>query len=350
MRSSSALTLLIPALIAALTSPVGATEEDAKTFFAQGRQLRAGGNCTDAVVSFRRALEVFPQGLGALRNIAECEEQLGQFASARNDWWSLRRAVLQSNEPKYDGWEKDAEQGYERLAPKVAKLTIRLQGAETAQVRITLDGKPLDPRLVGVELERDLGPHTVEAFYGGAAPLVERRALGPGSREVVTLDIPATKLADGAAKPNAGSPPASGASSSSPPPVTPPPSGSSALRPAGFAALGVGGLGLIGTIASIVVRQGALAEIDRRCSSHENCPTDLIAVRDRGQTASTLASVFTGVAIVGVGAGITLVTLGAPASTTSPASPASPGATSTTATLGFAPLRNGGAAQIIVRY
>src|SRR6185436_11743436 len=105
-------------------------EEDSKTFFAQGRQLRAAGNCPDAIVAFRRALEAFPQGLGALRNIAECEEQLGQFASARNDWWSLRRAVLQSNELRYESWEKDAEQGYARLATKVAKITIRIHGAD----------------------------------------------------------------------------------------------------------------------------------------------------------------------------------------------------------------------------
>jgi len=158
-------------IIAALGAPAGATEEDSKTFFAQGRKLRADGNCPDAIVAFRRALEAFPQGLGALRNIAECEEQLGQFASARNDWWSLRRAVLQSNEPKYEGWDKDAESAYARLASKVAKLTVRISGEGASAAHITIDGKPLDPRLLGVELERDLGLHTIEAAYGGVDPV-----------------------------------------------------------------------------------------------------------------------------------------------------------------------------------
>ena len=194
MRSSSliALALLVLALIVA--SPARA--DDSETFFAQGRTLRAQGKCAEAIVAFRRALDVKPLGLGALRNVAECEEELGEFASARADWWSLRRAVLQSNQPKYDGWDRDAEKAYARLEVKVAHITIQIAGASPDRVSVTIDGKPLDPRLIGVELERDLGLHTVEALYGGAAPVTERRSLGVGAHEVVTLTIPGAKAGD----------------------------------------------------------------------------------------------------------------------------------------------------------
>src|SRR5262249_34943070 len=135
------------------------------------------------------------------RNIAECEEQLGEYASARNDWWSLRRAALQSNEARYAGWDKHAEEGYNRLATKVAHLTVRLEGPELERVRVTLDGKPLDPRLIGVELERDLGVHTVEAAYGGVSSVVAKRTLTEGARDVVTLVIPSVAVRDVAPAP-----------------------------------------------------------------------------------------------------------------------------------------------------
>jgi tetratricopeptide (TPR) repeat protein len=166
LGSAALISAAAPALLAA------GAEEDAKTFFARGREQRMAGNCAEAVLAFRRALEVYPEGLGALRNIAECEETLGLYASARRDWWDLRRAALQSNEAKYAGWDEDAEAHYKALAGKVGTLTIQLQGGEgNPAVRVIMDGKPLDPRLLGVGLERDTGSHTVEMFYGGAAPI-----------------------------------------------------------------------------------------------------------------------------------------------------------------------------------
>jgi len=301
VRSSSRAAALCLLSLTLATATAAATEEDSKTFFAQGRQLRAAGNCADAIVAFRRALDVFPQGLGALRNIAECEEQLGQFASARNDWWSLRTAVLQSNEPKYEGWEKHAEEGYTRLAPKVAKMIVRLRGAEPNQVRITIDGKPLDPRLVGIELERDLGPHTIEAVYGGATPIVEKRTLVAGSREEITLEIPALKQGPGGGTP--GGP-------------TPPYTGNSVMRAGGFVALGVGGLSAVGAVISLVVQRNAVSTVETGCGKMIECRVPhadlerLQAANTRAKTATILVDVLGGVAIAGVGVGIGLVVAG----------------------------------------
>jgi hypothetical protein len=270
--------------------PAAARADDSEAFFAQGRALRAEDKCGEAVVAFRRALDLKPQGLGSLRNIAECEEALGQFASARTDWWSLRRAVLQSNEPKYQGWEKDAEDAYRRLEPKVARLTVRLGGVSPERARVSIDGKPLDPRLVGVELERDLGPHVIEVTYDGAAPLVERRTLVAGSHEVVTLTIPAPLV--------------------SAEPVTKPTQNRARLRAAGIASLVVGGAGLVGLGAAIGVRQSALSSFDVCAPSYQGCPSNLRGEQSKGQTASTLVNVFTVVAIAGIGVGVPLLVVG----------------------------------------
>ena len=335
MRSSNRAALCLVAVML-LAAPARAANEDAETFFAQGRQLRVGGDCTRAVVAFRRALELKPAGLGALRNIAECEESDGQFASARNDWWSLRRAVLQTNDPKYEGWEKEAEAAYTRLAGKVARLTVRIVGDALDRVRVTIDGKPLDPRLLGVELERDLGLHTIEAAYGGAAPVAEKRALTVGSTETITLTIPAPKPTD---KPLA------------PLPVTPslvPPPDRSGLRTAGFVVLGVGGLAAVGSVIAGVVSLSALSAVKEGCPEPpapcRNADQTVLDAYSRGQTSSTLANVFGGLGIAGLGAGAVMIFVGRP----SPAASAPAAAVKVDG--GLSPLPGGGRVWAEVRF
>ena len=338
MRSSSRAALCF-AVVLLLAAPARAANQDAETFFAQGRQLRTSGDCAGAIVAFRRALDIKPEGVGALRNVAECEEKLGQFASARNDWWSLRRAVLQSSDPNYEGWEKDAESAYAKLAGKVAKLTVRLSGEGLDRVRVSIDGKPLDPRLVGVELERDLGVHTIEATFGGVTPLVEKRTLSVGSSETVTLVIPSQKPADSAAE---------GPSPRPTPPVVVPPPDRSGLRTAGYVELGVGGVGVIGTVIASVIRGSALSTVEMACADPKatcRASQEVADANSRGKTSAVLANVFGGVGIAGVVAGATMLLVGSQSSAATPA-PASAAKVDG----GFAPLSGGGRLWAEVRF
>jgi hypothetical protein len=342
VRSSSPVAFALLALSLYVASPARA--DDSETFFAQGRTLRAAGKCAEAIVAFRRALEVKPQGLGSLRNVAECEEELGEFASSRGDWWSLRRAVLQSNEPKYDGWDKDAEKAYHRLEPKVAHITVKVVGYAPDRARVSIDGKPLDPRLVGVELERDLGPHNVEALYGGAAPVSEKRTLGVGSHEVVTLTIPEPRAGD---QPRGPTGPA------------PAPDGNPKLRAAGIAAVTVGGLSVVGAVVSAVIRGSALSSFHCAAPNYMLCgpkTSDALSTESRGQTASLLVNVFSVLAVAGVGAGIPLLVVGsrsgaAPAAAPSGSDPpAPPSAANPRAVIGLVPLFGGAAVNAGVRF
>jgi hypothetical protein len=332
VRSSRVLVaaLWIAGVLAAPLGAARASEEDSRTLFAQGRKLRTEGKCEQAITAFRRALELSPSGLGALRNIAECEEKLNMFASARRDWWDLRRAALQTNEPKYDGWEQAAESAYNALDTKVARIVIVLKGERLDRAKVVLDGKPVDPRLLGVEIERDLGTHSVEVFFDNVAPLTKKITLGEGARETVTIEVPSPTRAAPTEK------------------VRPPPdTGSSTLRAAGIAALGVGGAGVVATIVSVVVRAGALNEVKEGCPSYEttSCPTSLEGSYNKGVTASTLVNVFGVVAVAGVGAGVTLLAVSR--SSSSAAGPAKP---ATSAAVGIVPVWGGAGAHAIVRF
>ena len=138
---------------ASLAAPVVRADAlDAKDLFAQARGLRLQGQCASALPLFRRAYDVYPAGLGSLRNIAECEEELGHFASARRAWLDLQRALSTNSQARYEGWEQDAALAAARLAPKVATLTIEVHAvtesgkpAQATGIHVSVNGEALTP-------------------------------------------------------------------------------------------------------------------------------------------------------------------------------------------------------------
>jgi hypothetical protein len=284
---------------------------DAKDLFTRGRELRTRGDCANAVGAFRKAYELYPEGLGSLRNLAECEESLGHFASSRRAWLDLSRALLTFPDKKYEGWDKDATEAAARLAPKLATLTIDLnvvgpggEGVPARGVDVTLDGEKLAASLVGTPLERDPGVHVVKVTGDHVQGPVQRAVdLASGDakrvalRVVVTPDKPAEPEVPGA----------------TPLPATPPPADDDAARARatkrtiGWTAIGVGAAGLVGAGISLGIRQSALGSVNSSCPLHTECPTTLQPTVSRGQAASTAFDVLGILGVVGVGGGVVLL-------------------------------------------
>lgn len=319
------LSLLAIAVFLVFPSAASAGEAESRTLFAEGRQLREQGKCAEAIVLFKKSLETYPEGLGAMRNIAECEEQLGRVASARRTWRDLKLAVTRSGEARYEGWDKDAEDAKSRLDPRVPTLTISLEGEGS----ISLNGRPLDPRLLGIELEQDLGPLEVVLDDGSAVP--EKRALvmEEGGRYKVQL------RARKAAGPASGKPP--------PGPITIEPKeeeGPSGLVIGGAVSLAVGGASLVGMGIAIGVYESALSEVEQGCPSYESekrCTSVVSDAVDRGEASSVAVNVLAAVGGAGVATGVVLLivdaTSGPPAADEKPAASIVPS---------FTPLAGGG--------
>jgi hypothetical protein len=289
------------------------TPADARDLFARGRDLRVHGDCATAVVVFRRAYEAYPEGLGSLRNIAECEESMGHFASARRAWLDLKRALLTHRDGKYEGWAEDAEQGEARLVAKVATLTIEVDvvtpAGETAQgeaVEVTLNGELLTPGLVGAPLERDPGRYIVRAASGRAAHPEERVfELAAGDARRITLRLLV------AAHTPAGLAPAISTQDREA-------GGRTARRTAAWIAMGVGAAGLVGAGIALALRQSAVDDLQNTCGSTTSCSPLLRPqaqpIVDRGSTASTLVNVFGAVGLLGVASGVVLLSTSFPQS------------------------------------
>jgi hypothetical protein len=321
MKASSnpRLALLGAALIAVLGGtlvPAVARADpasDAKDLFAHGRELRASGDCAGAIVLFRKAYDLYPEGLGNLRNLAECEESLGLFASARRAWLDLSRALLTQRDTKYEGWDKDAADAASRLAPKLSSLTLEVtavdrrgEAASAGGVEVTLDGETLASGLVGTPLERDPGRHVVRI----AGPRVETPVesavdLAAGDTKRVALRVVVTPEAMAQAEASLGAPfpEARGVAEDA---------GAERARRTrrtlGWFALGAGGVALVGAGISLAVRQSALGTLKGQCGPDlTGCDPTLRPTASTGRTASTLFDVLGVVGLVGAGTGSVLL-------------------------------------------
>ena len=267
---------------------------DAKDLFERARALRASGDCAGAAPLFRKAYEVYPSGLGSLRNLAECEQALSHWASARRAWLDLKRGLVVETSKKYEGWEKDATAAADSLAPKVARLTIHLVGDGSKDAKVTLNDQPVDAALIDTALERDPGAYVVKAQVQDG-PTAERKSL-PRRRRIkdveLSVALPAKKKVD-ERRPN---------------PPTQRPSGPTANTVVGWIGVSLGAAALVGAGISLGVRQSALDSVNSHCQSpYTNCPPSLEPTVSRGQLASTLVTALGIGGAVVLGVGIVLV-------------------------------------------
>jgi PEGA domain-containing protein len=311
-RLSVGAALGLAAISAAPTARADA-ESDAKDLFARARDLRNKGDCAGAVPLFRKAYKVYPNGLGSLRNVAECEEQIGHWASSRRAWLDIKRAlVTMAPDPKYEGWEKDAQDAATRLQPKVATVYVDVivkspQGegpaTEKSGVEVFVNGENLGTNLVGTPLERDPGNYKVRVQAKYATPVETDVALSAGDSKHVTLRLvenpPATPTAE---QPGAQIDVDTG----------------KGKRTAGIVLIGVGAAALIGSGVTFLIRNGAKSDLDDKCPNHTGCSPDLQSTVDKGKLMSTLTTILFPVGLVAAGTGVGLFIWGSNSKETAP--------------------------------
>jgi hypothetical protein len=290
-----AVTALLASLLFALPrTALASPESEAKDLFARGRELRTNNDCGSAAPLFRKAWTIFPAALGPLRNLAECEEQLGHFASSRRAWLDLKRALIVGPpDVKYEGWETDAEEAAARLKPKVATFVVdvyvksnegELLANDSTGVEIFVNGESVGTSLVGTPLERDPAAYRIRAQTSDARPVEQTVKLSAGDNPHVTIRLTRT-----------------------PKPVLVETDEHATRRTIGWVVTGVGAAALLTSGITFLVRQGAKSDVDDQCPTHTACSPSLEDTVNKGKTMSTLTSIFLPVGIVGVGAGLALV-------------------------------------------
>lgn len=141
-----------------VTPRVGAQAVDpaaAEAVFRAGREAARAGYHGLACEKFRESYRLQP-AVGTVLNIAICEEELGELASA----WQHYHEVLQRLAPD-DARTAVAKMGVERLEPRVPRLVIRLAKRAPADTRVERAGVVLTAASFDVPLPVNPGDHVV---------------------------------------------------------------------------------------------------------------------------------------------------------------------------------------------
>ena len=291
---------------------------EAQSSFEQGRLLRLRGDCGAAMPYFRRAYQIYPKGLGSLRNIAECEEASGHLAAARSAWMELARSLLSNAEARYAGWTEDAAQATARLTPKLGTLTVDVHAVSAVEgpsaggappspdIEVSVNGERVSSSLLGTPVLRDPGHYVVRAVSRAGESMQEEAIdLAPGQTRGVDLTLRLLPPEPRAASTHAGS--------------------SAGRDAAMWTAFGLGAASLVGAGIAEAQRQSALDDRGSTlvaCSANSpSCtPQNLQSVNDRGNSAATWENVFFVAGGVGLTTGVVLLAIGH-AGTSAPSGP-----------------------------
>jgi hypothetical protein len=139
--------------------------------------------CEAARLLLRRAFDVNPTYLGALRNAAHIERTMHLWASAaRNLREIVRRAP---DDPKRKGWVELAKAELAEVDPMIGRISIQ----PVAPTRtVLLDGRAIPAAALGVPLEVDPGSHSVRVEEQNCSPGEAVLDINDNSTRIVKVD------------------------------------------------------------------------------------------------------------------------------------------------------------------
>ncbi len=237
--------------------------------------------CAEAADAFRRAFDLYPAALGALRNLAYVEKALGRVASAARHFRELARRAPLDPRPERQLWAEFARTELVDLEARVPHLQLTMPVTAPAGTAVTLDGAPLPREAWGAAIDLDPGEHLVQVQALGQKPFVARFTLPERTTETVTVTL-APEVAPA-------SPP--------PPPRTREASSTPSPRTLALVTMGVGivttGVGLGYGVAAIEKRQEV-------CGA-QYCDR---AGYDEGRSLARNSTILTGIGLAVAGGGV----------------------------------------------
>lgn len=270
------------------------------------------GRWSDAIQYFQKA-ESLVHAPPHLLFMARASEKLGHLVAAREEYLKITREQLAAGAPQaFRDAQSAARSELAALEPRVPRVSVVVQGAGDLPVRVAMNGKDVAPALVGVPRPLDPGNYEFQAFAQGAQSAVSHLSLQEGAKETVVLTLQAGSAPqpEPAAAAVVATPPSDRAAAQDT--GTQAHGGSSGLRLASYASLGVGAVGLgLGTVFALKAKSKR-DEANGICdlTGSFSCPEDrrdeveqLDADADSAKTLATVGFIAGG---VGIAAGATL--------------------------------------------
>jgi len=268
--------------LATLSTPVwadvsAADRNAAQMLFDQGKQLMEAGNYTAACPKLAQSLKLDPAG-GTMINLALCHEKEGKSATA---WADFKEALGSARRDGRPDRERAAQEHVQALEPQLARLMVSIAGNDEHE-EVKLDGSMLSRAAWGTFAPIDPGAHEIVASSPGKLAWRGRIEIARSEQKSIAVPVLGTDTAAavsasatapaslGETKARGDAPIASPATPASSP-FSDTGSRSSTQRMLGWAATGVGVVGLGLGIVFEVKRSSKVSERDGVCPTHEDC-------------------------------------------------------------------------------
>ena len=161
----------------------------ADELFAKGISLRET-NLEQSCKAFRESLELNPQAIGTLMNVALCDEKLGKIASAVRRFSEARDRAKEGNLPDYVA---EAEARIAKLKDDVPKVTIRFLGERPPNTRVVID----DKLIAAAEYEKGapvpVDPGELVIVVSAPGRLAYETKMMIGKKEEKPIEVPELK-------------------------------------------------------------------------------------------------------------------------------------------------------------
>jgi hypothetical protein len=280
--------------------PDDATRNAARDLALRAAQAYEAGDHATAQDLFHRAYALVPAPTLSLRE-ARALEKLGRLVEAVEAYVRTARTRVNPNDPEvFQQAVREAQDELARLRPRVPRLKIAVEGADSSQLIVTVDGKPMRRELVGVEAPIDPGTHAIQATTANGGGASQSVTLKEGESQSIVLRLEAGTAPLAAPSAEAAAPAKT--------PILADTEGSNWQRTWTIVSFGVGGAGLgVGVVTGLIASSRHSRAEDgcpeNRCVAGSAAADDVDAFRSL-RTVSTVGYV---VAAVGVAAGTTLL-------------------------------------------
>lgn len=307
LRSVVSPLLLALALVWATSAHADAPSGPARRAFSDGTALFEAGKLEDALVQFKKALEL-TSSPNARLYVGRCLKDLGRLAEAYRELaLTMREAAEQAEaDPKYIKTRDAAAALVAILEPKIGKLVIALAD-DDRDATVTLDGRRLGNDELGAAIAVEPGKRGLSATSSGKQSLDKQVEVAAGQTVTVTLDL----LRAGESSPTTHEAGATGQTGPTDDTAVKAPSGGG-VRIGGYFVLAVGAAGMVtfGVAGKMVLDKKD--ELEEQCGG-TNCPDDsFMDTIDAGRRMQIIANVGLGVGIGGIVAGGAMIAFGGP--------------------------------------
>jgi len=311
-------TCLCAALCLLRVSPAAAASDEekagARAAATQGQAAYENKRWAESLDLFTRAESLVHSPVHLLYK-ARSLVQLGQLVKARETYLSLTREESTSTSPAVLKAHEDGEKELAQLEPRLASLTVKLDGPGAADANLVMDGVKVPLALVGVGRPADPGQHTLQATGNGVASDPQTILLKEGGTATVTLLLKPTPGGAPVVPPGTAPPAATPVTTSPGVDTNSATQSGNGLRTASYVAFGVGVVGIAAGTVFALKASSKYSDGNALCKDQDPCQLSSADAAQReqlgkdGDSAKIISIIGFVAGGVGVAAGTTLFIL-----------------------------------------